>query len=111
MVSRSLFSIMIALALLLAPAALQVGSANAALPADHHAQMMESGHCGPQPSKTVDGKAAGKTCCVAMCTAVAAAPASPAELPIFHASALMPSGEQFNHSFLAELPTPPPRGA
>jgi len=107
---RPLFAILIALAMLFAPLAVSSGSAMAMAPAaDHHSQMMDSGHCGEQPTKNKDGKSNDKSCCVAMCTAIAVAPVVPIEPHALASSADQPSLVQFNHSFLAELPTPPPR--
>ncbi|MDP9422052.1 MAG: hypothetical protein M3Q19_04320 [Pseudomonadota bacterium] len=106
---RSLFAMLIAFAMLFAPLALQSGAAMAMAPADHHAQMMESGHCGEQPAKSQDGKTMDKSCCAAMCAAVAVAPSVKAEPHVLTPSAQRPALDQFQHSFIAELPTPPPR--
>jgi hypothetical protein len=106
-----LFAILVAFAMLFAPFAMQIGSAMAAVPSDHHSQMMEAGHCGEQPAKDHDGKATGKSCCVAMCTAIAVAPAAFVEPLDFPRSVERPALVQFQHSYLAELPTPPPRVA
>lgn len=106
---RPLFAMMIAVAMLFAPLAMQSGSAMAMAPADHHAQMMESGHCGEQPAKDHDGKSIEKSCCVAMCTAIAVAPTTAIEPHALASSVERPALTQFHHSFLAELPTPPPR--
>lgn len=105
---RSLFGMLIALAMLLAPFGLSSGSAMAIVPvADHHAQMMESGHCDEQPGK--DGQLDTKSCCVAMCTAIAVEPMTASEPHAFLSSPVRPSLAQFDPSFLAKLPTPPPR--
>ena len=107
---RPLFAILIAVAMLFAPLALQTGAAMAMAPAaDHHAQMTESGHCGEQPAKSHKGKTVDKSCCAAMCTAIAVAPTPMSEPQVFASSIERPSLIQFDHSFLAELPTPPPR--
>ncbi|MEO6113723.1 MAG: hypothetical protein ABIP07_04655 [Sphingomicrobium sp.] len=106
---RRLFAVLIAVAMLFAPLALRSGSAMAMAPAKHHSQMMGKGHCGEQPGK--DGKSAGKSCCAAMCTAVALAPVSPVEPFAFPLSIERPSLAQSSHSYLAKLPTPPPRRA
>ena len=108
---RPLFATLIALAMLFAPLAMQSGSAMAMAPADHHAQMMEKGHCGDQPATGKDGKQMDKSCCVAMCTAVAMTPAAPLEPHTFHGPADHPQLSQFHHGYLAKLPTPPPRRA
>ena len=106
---RPLFAILIAVAMLFAPFAMQSGAAMAMAPADHRGQMMEKGHCGEQPAKGDHGKSTEKSCCVAMCAAVAVTPASSVEPHIFSHLIERPALDQFQHSFLAELPTPPPR--
>ena len=96
--------------MLFAPLAMQSGTAMAMAPADHHAQMMEKGHCGDQPAKGKDGKM-GKSCCVAMCMGVAVTAAVHLEPLAFERITDRPSPDVFRHSFLAKLATPPPRGA
>lgn len=108
---RSHFAMMIAMAMLFAPFAVQSGSAMAAMPPDHHGQMMDKGHCGEQPAKGTDSKSTGKSCCVAMCMAIAVTPVSPFEPFAYLRSVDQPAIEQFGASFLAKLPTPPPRRA
>lgn len=106
---RPLFAMLIAIAMLFAPFAMQFGSAMAMVPADHHPQMMESGHCGEQPAKDHDGKSVDKSCCVAMCTAIAVAPVAPLEPRAFAKNVDSPTLSPYHHSFVAKLPTPPPR--
>lgn len=106
---RPLFAMLIAVAMLFAPLAMRSGGAMAMTPADHHSQMMESGHCGEQPAKGDHSKSTEKSCCVAMCAAVAVAPTASIEPHALASSSERPSLAQFHHSFLAELPTPPPR--
>ncbi len=107
---RPLFGMLIAFAMLFAPLGLGSGSAMAMAPsADHHAQMMDSGHCGERPAKGDHDKAPDKSCCVAMCAAVTVAPSASVEPYFFPQSIERPSLVRFDHSFLAELPTPPPR--
>ena len=107
---RKLFAILVAFAMLFAPLAIQSGSAMAMAPAaDHDGQAIGSGHCGEQPAKEHPGKKVDKSCCAAMCTAVAVAPTRISEPQAFTSSIERPSLVQFDHSFLAELPTPPPR--
>ena len=108
---RPFFAILIAFAMLFAPLAMRSGSAMAMVPADHQSQMMDKGHCGDQPAKDKDGKAMGKSCCVAMCTAVAVTAVSAVEPLAFARVVGRPSLEQFHHSYLAKLATPPPRRA
>lgn len=108
---RPLFGIFIAFAMLFAPVALQSGAAMAMAPTDHQAQMAGSGHCGEQPAKSHDGKMVDKSCCAAMCVAAAVVPTVTLE-PHAHARQIARTvSNQFHHSFLAELPTPPPRVA
>ena len=108
---RRFLAIMIAFAMLFAPLATQSGSAMAMGPTDHQSQMMNQGHCSDQPTGGKDSKVPGKSCCVAMCTAVAVEPASPIEPMAFERVADRPSLDQFHHSYLAKLATPPPRRA
>ena len=103
-----LFAILIAAAMLFAPFAMQSGMAMAAMPSDHHTQMMENGHCEGQPADE-DSKGAEKPCCAAMCTAIAVATSSPAQPAAFARSVEQPSLNRSLHGFLAKLPTPPPR--
>jgi len=108
---RPIFSMLIAAAMLFAPLAMQSGSAMAMAPADHHAQMMDKGHCGDQPVEGEAGKMMGKSCCVAMCTGVAVSAGVPVETLAFARIVDRPSLEVFHHSYLAKLATPPPRRA
>lgn len=109
---RSLLGTLIAIAMLFAPLGLGSGGAMAMVPvADHHAQMMESGHCDKQPGTGKDSPSDTKTCCVAMCTAIAIEPITPSEPHALASSHNRPSLAQVDHSFLAKLPTPPPRFA
>lgn len=108
---RPLFAMLIAAAMLFAPFAMRAGSAMAMAPADHHAQMMERGHCGEQPANGKDGETVDKSCCVAVCAAIAIAPVAPLEPQAFAKNVDRPSLTPFHHSFLAKLPTPPPRRA
>lgn len=95
--------------MLFAPFAMQSGAAMAAMPSDHHAQAMAEEHCEAPPAGDVDGKAAEKPCCAAMCSAIAFATGSPVEEMKFLRAVETPSREPFRHVFLAKLPTPPPR--
>ena len=104
-----LFAILIAVSMLFAPFAMQSGSAMAAMPSDHHAEMMSDGHCDGQPATDKDSKSGEMPCCAAMCAAVAVAAGSSAEPAAFERAAERPSLEQFRQGFLAKLPTPPPR--
>lgn len=108
---RPLFAILIAIAMLFAPLAMQSGGAMAMAPADHHAQMMDKGPCGEQPAQGEDGQSSKISCCVAACTAIAVSAVASLEPHTFHGQVARPAVSQFHHGFLAKLPTPPPRRA
>jgi hypothetical protein len=103
---RPLFAILIAAATLFAPFGMQ--SAMAA-PADHLSQMTSNDHCDGQPAQDQDHKSPDKSCCAAMCMAVAVEPAAGVEPLQFGRIVERPSLAEHPHSNLAELPTPPPR--
>jgi len=105
---RPIFAILIAFAMLFSPFAMQ--SAMVATSGDH-GQAMAADHCGEQ---SPDGKldtSSGKPCCAAMCAAIAVAPPSPAENIAFARPLHRPALVRASLSFLAKLPTPPPRFA
>ena len=108
---RPFFAILIAFAMLFAPLAMQTGSAMAMAPADHQSQMIDQGHCSDQPAEGTDGKTMAKSCCAAMCTAVAVAAPSAVEPLVFRRVLDRPSLDRFHHGYLAKLATPPPRRA
>lgn len=105
---------LIAVAVLFAPALTRAGAAFAAVP-DHHAQMMASGLCKAMPSqseesgKSSDQDKASKNCCISMCMAVAVAPPAPPQSAALHGpAATFPLANQY-HGCIAEIATPPPR--
>jgi hypothetical protein len=100
-----LFAILVALLVLFAP-----GVASAAMAADpHDAQIMEAGHCQMPPSSGAHDKMAGKSCCIAMCMALAVAPWTPSDAtPPRQQIAQFPSPKAY-HGLPAEIATPPPR--
>lgn len=112
---RTLFAMLLAVVVLIAPALSRAGEARAATP-DHHAQMLASGHC--QPGKTATdtredqsmhhGKA-GKTCCLATCTALAVQPAPVLADELGHKTPALFTVPAFHVGSPAELATPPPR--
>lgn len=107
---RAIFAVFLAVALVVAPFGMPNGHAMAAAPSNHHAQMATTGHCGEQPIEK-SGKMLDKSCCTAMCIAIAAAP-QPAVGPQFYSKgADRPALSTFHRGVIAELPTPPPRGA
>ena len=108
---RPIFAILIAIGMFMAPLAIRGGGAMAMPPSAHHDQTAMSGHCGEQPAQTKHEKSGESACCVAMCMAVAPAAAAKLEPHFLTASLDRPALDQFGRSFLAELPTPPPRPA
>ena len=106
---HKLFAVVVALAVLFAPA---VSRAAMAATADHQATMMEAGHCKAPPSKSDDhDKMTGKSCCITMCMAIAIEPpasAETAEPPQQMVQFVPPNAF---HGLLAEIATPPPRPA
>ena len=108
---HKLFAILIALAVLLAPAFSRAGEAFATVP-DHHAQMLTSGHCqDAAPGSDQEEGSSAKTCCIAMCMAVAATPpAALAEKDLLHSQAVF-TARAFMMGLPAEIATPPPRFA
>lgn len=112
---RTLFAMLLAVAVLIAPALTRAGEAQAAVP-DHHAQIMPSGHCQPDQSGADAGKGqsthhgkAGKDCCLAACTAFAVQPASALVGGLDHKSPALFAIPLFHAGTPAELATPPPR--
>ena len=108
---RRLLWALVALAMLWGPLALQSGGAMAMAPSDHHGQMLEKGHCDPEGAGKENDGSAGHACCVAVFTAIEA-PSGPTVEP--HAVSGIPAQQpiwEAGPSFLAELPTPPPRRA
>lgn len=106
---RKLFAIMVAVAVLFAPAFASVGMASAAVPPDQ-AEMMEKGHCesagGEQPDEPAD-----MSCCGAMCMAVAVTPSGIALAKPLNTSVPVAKLHSFQTGSPAELATPPPRAA
>jgi hypothetical protein len=106
-----LFAMLVALSMLFAPAFTGAGEAFAATPG-HHAQVMEEGHCQMPPANSDDhDKAPIKSCCVAMCLALAITPDVSAAVvgPAPAAAYFAASGSW--HGYLGEIATPPPRRA
>lgn len=106
---KSFLSFLTALALLVAPAFAPASAASVG-PADHHEQMMKTGHCESMPEGD-QNKAADKSCCVQMCIAVAADLTGPlAERALPHGTDT-PTLDSFLVDTPAEIATPPPRAA
>ena len=105
---RNLFAILVALAVLFAPAFSRAGEAFAKAP--EHAQMMEPGHCKAPPVDSSNHyKDSGKDCCVSMCMAVAIAPMAPLRLESPVPTAPVFALPTLHRSYLGEIATPPPR--
>ena len=107
---RRLHLILAALAMLIAPIAMQSGVAMAAMPMDHR-EMAQAGHCDDSAPDKDDKAGAKSECCVAMCSAVAPLGAAPIEPMTYQAPMLAGFRPTGHCPFLAELPTPPPRAA
>jgi hypothetical protein len=107
MTLSKLFAMLIALAVLIAPGV--AGAAMAATP--HHAMaMMQAGHCQAPPSNSADhDKTPAKSCCIAMCTALAIAPTRPAASSPPQQQVAEFAPPKAIHGLLAEIATPPPR--
>lgn len=106
---RLFLAILTGFALLFAPVGLQSGSAMAMAPGDHQLQMTQSGHCEEQTDRSNHAKSSAMSCCAAMCTVLAIAAMSTADVPFVERTSARAGAEHFGPSFLAELPTPPPR--
>ena len=105
---QKLFAVLVALAVLFAPAFTRAGAASAA-PADHHSQMMEAGHCKTAPAQDGDRPEPAQTCCVSMCMAVATAPTVAASHETVQGAPPAIVAETFRLSLPPEIATPPPR--
>ena len=110
---RRLLAILFAVAMIAAPLAMPAGEAMAAAPMamDHDGEQAMADHCGGKADPGQHGKQVGDGCCAAMCLGIALTPAAAGDLPAYAGVALRPSADQFHHSYLARLPTPPPRRA
>lgn len=107
---RSVLALLMALAMLVAPPPVVGNQAMAVLPAEgHHGPGIDNGHCADLPTgQKHDKKADEQSCCVTTC--MAALNPAPRGDPAPLADGLSrPGRDRFHRSFLAELPTPPPR--
>lgn len=106
---HKLFAMILAVAVLFAPsvahASMMAGTASS-----HQTQVMEMGHCDSAPGKS-DGKAPVKSCCIAMCMAVAISPATPAGIARLQHTPTYFAVPTSWHGHLGEIATPPPRFA
>ena len=110
MYPRRFLMLLTGFAMLFAPLAMESGAAMAMSPGDHYAQMSQSGHC-DKDDQSADGDSnkAGMACCVATCAAVSVVPTASIDPAEFTDAEPSVPDDQFRRSFLAELPTPPPR--
>ena len=107
MLFRRFLALLFAVAMTFAPLG-HAAMAETAAPASHHGQMAKSAHCDQQSQPDQHHKAADKSCCAAMCIAVVV-PSGHPQVALYHASRERPASDQDHISYLAELPTPPPR--
>lgn len=110
-----LLAMLIAVAVLFAPAFTGAAMASAAATddraqmADHHGQATEKGHCDPAEGEDQGGP--DMTCCGAMCMALAVTPAAtPLAKPLV-GNVAVAALQAFGTGVPAELATPPPRVA
>lgn len=109
---RALFAILIAFGMLFAPLVMQTGGVMAMTPGDHQSQMMEKGHCDdPSASSGVAADEMGKSCCIAMCPALAVTAPAPVDPLAFARILDRPSLNYSHRDHVAKLATPPPRRA
>ena len=119
--SQKLLTLFVAIAVLFAPAMTRAGEVMAAVP-DHQMQMMDSGHCKSPPSTdnpytAKHGKSGGhdkakdKSCCMAMCMAVALSPSAVESGDAVHSALPTYALVSQYHGRITEIATPPPRRA
>ena len=106
---QKLFATLVALSMLLAPAAARAGEL--ALVASHHEmQLMDAGHCQMPPASSSDHeKRTGKSCCISMCMAFAIQPSAPATEKLTEAAPASFVISSFHVLSPGELATPPPK--
>ena len=110
---RKFFGILLALAVLFAPALTGAGAAYAAVP-EHQMQMMDAGHCTSAPFGNHDksgthDRSMAKSCCIAMCMALAVTPSVPAVSEMPKRIVMVFPAPSFRIGLPAEIATPPPR--
>ena len=106
---RTLLTLLTAISLLFAPTFAPVAAASVG-PADHHEQMMTAGHCKSMPDSDMDQDDS-KSCCVAMCVAIAVEPLAASDPQDLPRSAKAYSLASVFVGLPAEIATPPPRSA
>ena len=106
---HTVFAILIAAAMLLAPLAIRSGAAMAMAPSAHPGQTIDKGHCSGQAGQPDGGEDPGDNCCTAMCNGLAVAADSPVGSAAEPEPLLGVSPVADRHGVSAKLPTPPPR--
>jgi hypothetical protein len=106
---QRLFAILVALSMLLSPAAARADEL--ALAAFHpEMQLMEMGHCQMPPSGSSDHeKSTGKSCCISMCMAVAIQPSAPGTERFAQVAPASFGISSFHALSPGEIATPPPK--
>jgi hypothetical protein len=105
---RRLFALLAALSVLFSPAV--TAAAMAASP-HHQMQMMEAGHCQMPAHGSASHDKMGKSCCIAMCMAVAVEPTAPAAASPLPQQIAQFAAPRTYVGVPAEIATPPPRGS
>ena len=106
---RALLSFLAAIAMLFTPAFAPAVAASVG-PVNHHEQMMMTGHCESMPDGSMDGEDS-KSCCIALCLAVAVVPSGTSEPQDVPRSAKTYLFDSFAAGVPPEIATPPPRSA
>ena len=106
---QKLFAVLVAVAVLFAPAFSRAGEAFAAVP-NHHEQMMEAGACHAPTSDSGDQqKAPAKSCCISMCMGITITPAAPVSDTQLKPEPAVFAVPTLHLSYFGEIATPPPR--
>jgi hypothetical protein len=108
---RNFVAALLALAVLFAPTIARAKETAMTASGHHEMRSMEAGHCKVPPTSTSHHKAAGDSCCISMCTAVAVAPDAPAVGAALPRSNSYFAGPTTWIGYLGEIATPPPRTA
>lgn len=106
---RPAFAMLIALAMLFAPFAMQ--GAMAAAPSNHDSQSMQAMSCAGRSDAGKQDKMVDQSCCATMCSTPALAPVAAGDFAILERACDQPAFEQIGRSYVAKLATPPPRRA
>lgn len=106
---RKLFALVLAVAVLFAPAFSGAAAAAAAVP-DHYSQMNESGHCQAPSSDSGDEKQTpAKSCCMSASMGIAVTPTAPLTDDVVQPAPAVFGLSTLHLSYLGEIATPPPR--